>query len=431
MIGKVINNNLFKATIIYTICSALNKSIPFLILPLLSYYLTPADYGIVANFNVFLSILTILITVGVDGAISVNYYKFTKNELKSYIFNALFISTIASSLMVLLVIGLQSQIYDWFKIPIFYQLLTIVMSFATVITTINLTLWRLEEKPVKYGFYEITQTILNVILSLIFVISLLRGWMGRVDGIIYSTVSYGLVSFIFLYKREYLQININKDYIKSILGFGIPLIPHALSFWIRSGVDRILISKIINETSTGLYATGFQFGVFISFITMAFNNAFVPYLYKNLSEQDEIVLERNKLKLVKLTILGIICLIFLCLCFTFFSNIFLKYFFNKSYQDASPFIFWAILGQTFQGMYLLFVNYLFFAKKTKKLAVISFSCSLLQIFISYFLIKEIGAIGAAYSTVIVSFVNFFIVMIYSNKVFPMPWNKLFKIDKIK
>ncbi len=257
------------------------------------------------------------------------------------------------------------------------------------------------------------------------------GWVGRVDGMLVASLSFGLFSLFLLYRRGYLKIDIDNLYIKDILYFGIPLIPHALSFWIRSGIDRIYITKFIDESATGLYATGFQFGTLVSFLTLSFNNAFTPYLYKSLSTADAEELNKNKIKLVKITYYGIGILIITCLLFTLCSNFILETFFSSKYIQAKEFIFWAILSQTFQGMYLLFVNYIFFVKRTKTLASITFFCACLQLFLSYFAIKSYGPLGGAYSTVIISFINFIMVAFFSNRVYAMPWLLFLKSRKGK
>lgn len=420
-IKAVLNHSLFRSSIIYTVCDAINKSVPFFILPILSYYLVPADYGIIANFNVILSVVCIFIMIGIDGAIGVQYYKLSKSELAKYNFNALLLIIAISIIVTLFFLIFNKYVYDWVKIPLKHQLIVVLMGFTTTITSINLSLWRLEEKPIKFGTYEIVQTIINIALSLIFVISYKQGWVGRVSGMFIATFVFGMYSLFLLFKRGYLKINYNKDYLRLILLFGAPLIPHALSFWVRSGIDRIYITQFVNEEATGLYATGFQFGLLISFLTMSFNNAFVPFLFKNLSEEDSIKLEANKRKLVKLTYIIMLLLIVASVFFVFFSNFVVTHLFSDDYINSKQFITWAIIAQTFQGFYLLFVNYIFFVSRTRFLAVITFLCACLQLVISYALIKFFGAIGGAYSTVIVSFVNFIAVAYYSNKVYKMPW----------
>ncbi|REC47172.1 flippase [Chryseobacterium piscium] len=417
----MLNHSLFKSSLIYTLCDALNKSVPFFILPILSYYLLPSDYGIIANFGVVLSIVCIFIMIGVDGAMGVQFFKLSKEQLAKYNFNAFILICCITILSIIFFLLFHNKVYEWVKLPLPYQLLISIMAFTTTITALNLSLWRLEEQPFKFGIYEISQTIFNIGISLILVIIYNQGWVGRVSGMFLASVAFGLYSLILLFKRGYLKINFNITYLKHALFFGAPLIPHALSFWVRSSIDRVYITQFEGESATGLYATGFQFGLLISFITLSFNNAFVPYLFKKLGEKKTSKYIETKEKLVKLTYIIAFGLIILAVIFSLFSYFALDVLFSDNYVNAKKFIVWAIAAQTFQGFYLLFVNYIFYANKTRFLAIITFGCSCIQLILSYILIRNFGAIGGAYSTVIVSFVNFIAVALYSNKVFPMPW----------
>lgn len=54
-IKRLIHSSLFRSAGIYTITQMINSAIPFLLMPVLTRYLTPTDYGIVAMFGVLLS----------------------------------------------------------------------------------------------------------------------------------------------------------------------------------------------------------------------------------------------------------------------------------------------------------------------------------------------------------------------------------------
>lgn len=428
-ISKVFHNKLIKNSLVYIATDSINKAIPFLLLPVITTYLIPAEFGIVNNFLVFSSVLMILIGINIDGAVSANYYKLNKQELKSYVSSVLGIITVAFILVSILILIFQNVIHDYTKIPLAYQLLTSVLSYFYMITTVNLAFWRLDEKALKFGIYQIMQTAVNLGLSLYFIIVLGTGWKGRADGYIIACVLFGLISFIILYRENLIGKHINRKFVKDALVFGVPLIPHALSSWIRSGIDRIFITKYLGETMNGIYATGFQLGVLMTFLTIAFNNAFVPFLFKKLSNPDQQELEASKKRLVKMSYAVILILLILCIVLSAASYFLIEYFLPASYKDAQVFVFWAILAQTFQGMYYLVGNYVFYAKKTKFFAVITFSCALLQVALTYFLIKPYGALGAAYAAVAVSILNFVAVWIYSNKVYPMPWFLNFRNEK--
>jgi O-antigen/teichoic acid export membrane protein len=418
---RIAQHPLFKSSLVYTITDAINKAIPFLLLPILTHYLVPAQYGIATNFNVVVSMLTIFIGLGIQGAVSANYHKLSKEELANYVSNVLLIITVAFVLFTFIVFLLQGPIHNFIPIPLIYIIAASVTAYAQSISAINLTLWQLDDKPLKFGVYGLTLTALNVGLSLVFIVMFGMGWEGRVNGSIIASCVYGLFSLVLICKRNKFHIKIDKKYIRDALVFSLPLVPHGLSMWVRSGVDRVYITHFFGEAATGLYATGFQFGLLISFLTMAFNNAYIPYLYKNLSVEDPEQLILFKKKIVKFTYIYFVGLLLICAAMVIASFFMIKYFLSQKYIDTQAYIPWIMLSQVFQGMYFMVGNYVFFAKKTKKLAVITFACSMLQVIFSYFFIKSLGPIGAVYSTVIVSFVNFIAVWIYSSKVYDMPW----------
>ena len=60
-------------------------------------------------------------------------------------------------------------------------------------------------------------------------------------------------------------------------------------------------------------------------------------------------------------------------------------------------------------------------KKTKVIALITLVAVLTNLVLNYFLIKEFGTLGAAYSTLISYAVIAAITFIIANKTFPMPW----------
>lgn len=49
---QIFNTPLVKQSVVYVVSDGINRAIPFLLLPFITYYLTPEDYGIITNFNV-------------------------------------------------------------------------------------------------------------------------------------------------------------------------------------------------------------------------------------------------------------------------------------------------------------------------------------------------------------------------------------------
>lgn len=419
---NILKHPLFKKSIIYTVTDAINKAIPFLLLPFLTHYLSPADYGTVANYNVYISVVLIFTGLNLNGAMAANFYKFSKQEVAEYVSN-IFIIMICAAILVTLLMSIGAPyISTLTSILPFFLIIGVSVAVSQGITAVNLDLWRLEEKPIWFGGYQIVQSLINVGLTVVFLAGLKMGADGRMGAMAITSVVFALVSITILIKRGYLKLRINKQYLRDALGFGLPMIPHTLGIWIRTGVDRIYITKFYGIAEAGLYSTGFQFGLLLSFLVMAFHNAYVPFVYKRLALNDE----DQKEKLVKMTYIYMMMIVALAFVFSFVSYFVVNHLLSDRYLDSSKYIAWAMFSQAFQGMYLIVGIYIFYAKKTAKLAIVTSSLSVLQLVLSYILVKFVGPMGAAYSGLAVSILNFVIVWYLSMRVFPMPWLK-FKI----
>lgn len=280
-----------------------------------------------------------------------------------------------------------------------------------------LTLWQVEQKPLPYGIFQISQAVLNVTLSLILVVVLNWRWQGRLLGIIIASIIFGFIGLFVIYTRKYIKLTFNKAYIKDALFFGIPLIPHALGGWVRASIDRFFINSMVNVAETGIYTVGYQVGMMIGLLATSFNQAWSPFLFEKLKENNSAV----KIRIVKFTYLYDAGIIVLALALSLVAPWFLELFVSKNYHSAYKYVFWIAMGYAANGMYFMVVNYIFYAKKTYILAWITFISAGINVILNYFLIKANGAIGAAQAMTVSFFVNFILTWILSAKVYNMPW----------
>lgn len=417
MIQKIMQSILFKNTFIYVLTEIINKAVPFLLLPILTVYLSPSDYGIVATYGAFTAILGVFIHLSLVGAVNVNFFKFSKEDLKIYIANVLLIIFVSALIIFSLIYLFQDQLSLKLEIPNIWLFVGLFITLAQFLTTLNLGLWQAEQQSRSFGIYQITLMLTNTSIVLILVIGFGMGWKGQLIGQAIATVLFALLSFRFIYRRGYLQFTYNKGYIKDALKFGVPLIPHALSGWFRTGVDRIFLTTFIGSSATGLYSVGYQFGFIIGIIAAAFNQAYSPYLYRKLNN----ITLNDKLKLVKFTYAYFVGILLFAGIISLIMPWVIIHFLNERYLDSKEIVPWVAFGYAFQGMYFMVVNYIFYVKRTYGLAAITFFGGLIHVALCYLLIKEIGSIGAAQATTISFFITFILVWLLSSKLYPMPW----------
>jgi len=414
---NILSHRLFKNASIYTITNTIRQAIPFFLLPVLTRYLTPSDYGIVATFEVILLLTMILIELNTCGAIGVNFFKLEREKLKIYIGNVILISVISFILTFTVIYIFRPFLSSLIKFPENWLSIFPIVALSQFFIVLVLTLWQVEETALPYGIFQILQSSLDISLSLIFVIILYWKWQGRIAGTAIASIIFAFISILILRKRNYIAFSLNKDYIKDALLFGIPLIPHVLGSWIMSSIGRIFINSMINVRETGIYTVGCQVGMIIGLLVASFNKAWTPFLYRKLNENNH----STNLKIVKLTYLYNAGIIILALVLSLAAPFFLKFFVSDKFYSAYKYVKWVAIGYAFQGMYFMVANYIFYMKKTYVLSGITFFCAIINIILNYFLIKNNGAIGAAQAMTITFFLFFILTWILSARIYKMPW----------
>ena len=131
--------------------------------------------------------------------------------------------------------------------------------------------------------------------------------------------------------------------------------------------------------------------------------------------------KKEKMNLVRLSYkIGgafvILCFFVIILCWAI-----VHYVLSEQYTASFQYIPWIILSSTIYSFYGLVIQYPYTVKKTFGLGLVTFSGSVLQLLLTFVLVKTIGADGIKYSLVLGSLVIMLSVWWYSNKVYPMPW----------
>lgn len=407
-------NTVFKNGMLFTFFSFLNSGISFLLLLILANFISPSEYGELNLFNTFITLLSLLISLNTTGIISVEFFKTTPEQFRK-ILNGVFLlstGTLCFFTFVLLIFSHYFNVVVGLSIE--YQWLALLICYLQVFSSINLDIWRLEEKPVSYGLYSASTVLLNFILTLVLVISFHKGWLGR----LYAQVGVGIVFFfisvVFLIKRNYLK-NIwpDKTSLKETLSFGLPLIPHNTSIWVRQGLDRYVINYFFTVVQVGFYSFAYNFANIIHIIGLAFNATNSVFIYKKISEDPV----KAKAILLRQTKVMVVFFVFITMTVWLGSMTFIPLIIPK-YAESVPFLFPLCLSAMFQCIYYLFVNYLFYYKKTKMLMYITFSMAIVHLVLSISLTRY-SVLYTAYVTMFVNFMVMLFVFLYSRKIFKL------------
>ncbi|WP_318484963.1 lipopolysaccharide biosynthesis protein [Photobacterium leiognathi] len=413
-------SNVIKSASIYLSSNILNAAIPFIFLPILTRYLTQGEYGQIAMFQMLLNGLLTIIGLGVQGSATRKYYDVNISERELSFFNGscLQISFYCFTFILCSFYFLGELLSKYLSIPLSWCYIAVCISLSTFIIQLRLAQWQVRGEAKKYGLLVVIQSLLNFSLSLIFVIKLDMGAYGRIDAQFITAIIFILISLFFLYRDKLIILFIfNIRYIKEALKFGLPLVPHAIGTFILTSFDRFIINKHLGIDSAGVYMVALQISMGFIIIFDSINKAYCPWLFSKLKNDDK----KENIKIVKTTYVFIILALFVGIAAYYISPFIVIIIAGEKYIQASDIIGWLCLGQIFSGMYLIFTNYIFFAKKTILLSIISIISGVVSIFILLFLVRIYALEGAAISFAIGQLLQFSLTVIAAIKVHKMPW----------
>lgn len=411
---------IFVSFSIYTLTTVLCALLGLLILPVLTKHLSERDYGITALFSTYVLILSPILGFSSSGVFWLEFFK--KEQPKAHLnklFSTYFWLACVSSIIILLIL---MPLYPLYKSVSVFNLLFISLlpttSLISIISDETKTYFVNNKKPVGYLIYSVLVTLTELGLSYYLVVYVFKNWEGRIVAWFISLfVQFLFTIWLFGVIEKYLSFSFSKSILVELILFGSPLIFHQLGKYVINQSDRLFIYKMISISQAGIYSIGYQVGAMLLLPIAAFANFYGPFVYDRLPKID---IEKEK-EIVKVSYVfaGLIILCFLALLVI--TPAFFEYLIDKKFIGGKIYVFWVGLAYVFWGLYMMFSSVIFYKKKTKFMGWLSILNIVLNAVLNYCLIKEFGAMGAAYATAISFFVILCITCFYSNKLHPMPW----------
>lgn len=413
---------MLKAAFIYLFGGALNSAIPFLLLPVMTRYLSPVDYGSLALFQILLAFSVPLIGMNMQNNISRNFARMECAEMGGLIGILTGLLGVTAG-----IIGISA--FFWVSlggttlgIPGGWFLVLPLVAALSMAHQFNLTVLRNQQRPIMFGALEVSITVFDLTLSLVLVVGLGLGWQGRAIGIVLAAVIFGLVGLLALRRQKLLIFKFERKLVIEVLSISLPLIPHALGGVVIGLSDRLFIDRMVGKEAVGIYAVGYSFGMIINLAVEAFNRAWTPWFFREMHNFEA----GGRHRIVKFTYAYFVCAIFMAFAITGVSYLILPYMVAAEYQAAAQFILWVSLGYAFRGMYTMVFPYLVHIGKTNFLGFGMFLTAGINLGLNYILIRTNGAVGAAQATLVAWLMLFLVTWAYSARICPMPWGSFFR-----
>ncbi len=412
-------NQLIKSFGIYTLAKIINSCIPFFLLPVMTSYLTPSDYGVISMITTVAAFMLPFVSLNTDTFLVRKYYNF-KDKIAEYTGTCVTLVIISCIITTILSIIFSKDLSLATHIPRFIIYLIPTYCVFVFLKTVVMYSWQVRSQPIKFGVFSIIFSIVEISIALITIIGLGMNWMGRAISLFTATFFAALFAIIYLKKKKLIVAYYNNQQAVAAIKFGSGLIPHALGVSLMVLANRFFITDMVNISETGLYSVASQIASVLSFITLSFNNAYVPWLFEKLSLKSS---ETNK-KIVKLTY-GYFFSIFIIVIIIYFGIVLIfPFIVGEKFDGSLKYLPFLLLGNALQGCYFMVTNYILYSEKTYYNGIITTVVGVISILLNYVFIKHYGGVGATVAYAVTYFIYFISTWYIANKAYKMPWFRI-------
>ena len=308
-----IRNPWIRSFTVYFLSNALRVGIPFLLLPFLTAYLAPSEYGLLALVQALVLFVLPLVPFNIDAAVGVAYFRCANEDLPSYICSALLVPLATTFLLVATLAIFAEPLSKTIGISASWLIAVPLFGLVQLLPNVVLRLCRARQRPLAYGVFNLALALLQIGLTLLAVIVFGLGWAGRMYGMMVSYLVFSAVAGGVLYRWGYLSGRIRRQHFADATRFCLFLVPHSLGGALMSLGDRFLLLVMVGAEAVGNYAVGFQVGAALLIVGTSVNQAWGPYLFKKLGEADP----SSRVRVVRQSYAIAATMVFLFVAFSF------------------------------------------------------------------------------------------------------------------
>jgi O-antigen/teichoic acid export membrane protein len=403
----------------YGLGDVLTKSVAFLLIPVYTHFLSPADYGIVGVASSIAAVLGILYPLGLQSAAMRFYYDARDEAYRRDLMGTMAVAVLLFGLALTLLLTATPLG------PALFGALVKDIPFRPYVTTllwtalfanaavIPLVIFRVREKPRPYVAFTAGGFLLSTAAILYFVVARREGALGNLRGALIAAAVVAL-PYLFVTFRQ-ARLTFRWRWFTAGLAYGLPLVPHLLAHWALTLSDRSILNQFVSLDQLGIYTLGYQVSIVLALVSQALNTAWMPFFYRLAGQGNA----RPRLSRFFTYYLGI--MVFTALGLSLLGGDIIRIVAGPEYHEAArlvPVITLACLAQAF---YYPAAFALFYQRKTRYLPFLTGFAAAMNIGLNVALIPAWGIDAAAWSKVAAYAALAAITFGAGQRIYSIPW----------
>ena len=277
------SGRLAKATAAYTVLGFLPLGVSFLLLPIYTVYLDPAQFGALTAANLTLSCAQLLVLLALDSAYARFYFDYTaesggRDKLFGNIL-AVMLGLTAVYGLVLAVAGEQIFKVVWDDLPLIpYGPIALVSALIGSVQYLVFLFYRNEENLAAAAAVAVTVAVMSAAGTAVAVMVLHMGTLGAFAGKTIGPLLGAAIGFAGPLRRA--KFDLDPVLLKALVRFSLPLVGYSLLAYVLFNGDRLLLSRWFSTAELGVYALAVVLISPIELILQAAQQAAQPTFYR-------------------------------------------------------------------------------------------------------------------------------------------------------
>ena len=427
-------NRFLKDTIIYGIAAVLPRIINFLLVRVHTDALPTNNYAENTNFYIWIALLAVLLTFGMETA----FFRFYKTEnKKDALVSTAFISVAMSTFIFVIAAIYFSDIFvnifDFSSDPLQLKLLIGIIALDTLMM-VPFAYLRASNRPIKYTLIKLINVGIIVVINLVFlkfipefkdsgrdipdILNNIFNRVSLVNFIFIANIFGSAISFILLF--PYLlkfKWKFSLDLFKKMLSYSWPIAVAGVAYVVNENLDKILIGQLIDKSTMGIYAACYKLAIFMNLYIMAFRLGAEPFFFNHADKRDAKITYAKILNYF--VIVGAFVFVGIVVFIDILKELFIK---NSDYWEAIVIVPIVLLANLFLGVYHNLSIWYKLTDKTKYAMFFSLIGAFITIVINVFLIPIIGFIASAWATLFAYGSMMILSYFIGKKHYPVPYD---------
>lgn len=420
-------------TAVYGISSIVGRFLNYLLVPLFTYYFTPAEYGVVSEFYAYAGFFAVVLVFGFE----TGYFRFrdkdgtTPDVAYSTALRFLLGANLGFFLLLLLSSDVLATALQHDGRPEYIVWIAAILAMDSI-GAVAFAKLRAQEKALRFASIKMIEILVNVGLCLLFIVVLRDGANSWAQGLWNPAMGVGYIFIANLVASSVKLLllapqlrgvtqGFDSALFNKMLRYSLPMVIIGFAGIVNEMLDRAMMKYLLpgdtqaNLAQLGIYSACYKLSILMSLFIQAFRYAGEPFFFAHAADKNA-----PKIYADVLTYFVIFCA-FIFLLVTLYLDIF-KYFVGAAFREGLFVVPILLLANLFLGIYVNLSVWYKLTDRTLMGAAVSVGGALITVALLLWWVPRFGYAGAAWATLVCYASMALASYLLGRKYYPVPYD---------